>query len=90
MIMMLKFYNLKEQLPNVFSLFIWHKWQTILLWQKLPLETLSALKDNEVYRMPSVSSMFVLFDKCNNKKKQVESNLAPFPSIDHLCDTFSF
>jgi separase len=54
----------------------------------IPLETLSALRDKEVYRMPSVSSMFILLDKCNNKKKQVESNLTPFPSIDPLCGYF--
>jgi len=55
--------------------------------QMLPWERLYAVKNKEVYRMPFVSSIFILLDKCDNKE-QVENNLAFFPSIDHLCGYF--
>jgi separase len=49
----------------------------------LPWERLSAVMNKEVYRMPSVTSIFILLDKCDNKK-QMENSLSPFPLIDPL------
>jgi separase len=50
----------------------------------LPGESLPILRNQEVYRMPSVSSIFAVFYKDSNHKEQVERNLVPFPSIDPL------
>ncbi|WJX81047.1 separase [Trifolium repens] len=52
--------------------------------QMLPWESLPILRNQEVYRMPSVSSIFAVFYKDSNHKEQVERNLVPFPSIDPL------
>ncbi|XP_024626543.1 separase [Medicago truncatula] len=52
--------------------------------QMIPWENLPILRNQEVYRMPSVSSIFAVFDKGNYQKVQVGRNSAPFPSIDPL------
>ncbi|OIV91544.1 hypothetical protein TanjilG_08956 [Lupinus angustifolius] len=53
--------------------------------QMLPWENLPVLRNHEVYRMPSVSSISAVLDnKASNHQEQVERNLVPFPSIDPL------
>lgn len=58
--------------------------KTLFMQQMIPWENLPILRNQEVYRMPSVSSIFAIFDKGNYQKVQVGRNLAPFPSIDPL------
>jgi separase len=68
----------------------------------LPLESMPILRKEEVYRMPSVSSIYIALDKMSNYyvpqknykrrkdnsyKEEVERNLMQFPIIDPL-DTF--
>lgn len=50
----------------------------------LPWENLPILRNQEVYRMPSVSSISAVLDKGNNHNKQVGRNLVTFPSIDPM------
>ncbi|XP_012569077.1 separase isoform X2 [Cicer arietinum] len=52
--------------------------------QMLPWENLPILRNQEVYRMPSVSSISAVLDKGNNHNKQVGRNLVTFPSIDPM------
>lgn len=51
----------------------------MLAWENLPI-----LRKQEVYRMPSVSSISFVLDKGSTSKEPVGRNLAPFPSIDPL------
>lgn len=51
----------------------------MLAWENLPI-----LRNQEVYRMPSVSSISFVLDKGSTSKEPVGKNLAPFPSIDPL------
>ncbi|KAJ1434987.1 SEPARIN core domain [Sesbania bispinosa] len=50
--------------------------------QMLPWENLPILRNQEVYRMPSVSSISAVLDKGGNHKEQVGRSLVSFPSID--------
>ncbi|XP_061337166.1 separase [Gastrolobium bilobum] len=52
--------------------------------QMLPWENLPILRNQEVYRMPSVSSISAVLDKVGNHQELVGRTLAPFPSIDPL------
>ncbi|KAK7302457.1 hypothetical protein RJT34_13347 [Clitoria ternatea] len=52
--------------------------------QMLPWENLPILRNQEVYRMPSVSCISAVLHNSNNHKEQVGRNLVPFPSIDPL------
>lgn len=54
----------------------------------LPWESLPFLRNQEVYRMPSVISIKVVLDKYNNKEVQVETHSVPFPSINPYDDFF--
>lgn len=50
----------------------------------LPWENLPILRNQEVYRMPSVSCISAVLHKDSNHKEQVGRNLGPFPLIDPL------
>lgn len=50
----------------------------------LPWENLPILRNQEIYRMPSVSSISAVLDNGNKRKEQVGKNLTPFPNIDPL------
>ncbi|XP_058750289.1 separase-like isoform X2 [Vicia villosa] len=52
--------------------------------QMLPWENFPILRNQEIYRMPSVSSISAVLDNGNNHKEQVGRNLMPFPNIDPL------
>ncbi|KAK7246827.1 hypothetical protein RIF29_41697 [Crotalaria pallida] len=52
--------------------------------QMLPWENLPILRNQEVYRMPSVSSISAFLDKGINHQDRVGKELVPFPSIDPL------
>ncbi|XP_054803798.1 separase isoform X2 [Prosopis cineraria] len=52
--------------------------------QMLPWENLPVLRNQEVYRMPSVSSISALLNRSSNHHKQVDGNSMPFPLIDPL------
>ncbi|TKY71312.1 Separase protein [Spatholobus suberectus] len=53
--------------------------------QMLPWENLPILRNQEVYRMPSVSCISAVLHKdSNHKEERVGRNLAPFPLIDPL------
>ncbi|KAI5448524.1 hypothetical protein KIW84_015801 [Lathyrus oleraceus] len=52
--------------------------------QMLPWENLPILRNQEIYRMPSVSSISAVLDNGNKRKEQVGKNLMPFPNIDPL------
>ncbi|XP_058760955.1 separase-like [Vicia villosa] len=52
--------------------------------QMLPWENLPILRNQEIYRMPSVSSISAVLDNGNNHREQVGKNLTPFPNIDPL------
>ncbi|KAG4399168.1 hypothetical protein GLYMA_08G184200v4 [Glycine max] len=52
--------------------------------QMLPWENLPILRNQEVYRMPSVSCISAVLHKDSNHKEQVGRNLGPFPLIDPL------
>ncbi|KHN33472.1 Separin [Glycine soja] len=52
--------------------------------QMLPWENLPILRNQEVYRMPSVSCISAVLHKGSNHKEQVGRNLGPFPLIDPL------
>lgn len=50
----------------------------------LPLESFPVLRKEEVYRMPSVESIYTVFDRCSNQKEQLGRNFISFPFIDPL------
>ncbi|KAL7119495.1 hypothetical protein ACP275_02G066600 [Erythranthe tilingii] len=52
--------------------------------QMLPWENLPILRNQEVYRMPSVGSIFATLDRCCQNEEQFETNIPAFPSIDPL------
>ncbi|KAL6964352.1 separase [Sarracenia purpurea var. burkii] len=52
--------------------------------QMLPWENLPILRNLEVYRMPSISSISATLDKCHRLQEQVGRNPAIFPLIDPL------
>ncbi|XP_020220359.1 separase isoform X1 [Cajanus cajan] len=52
--------------------------------QMLPWENLPILRNQEVYRMPSVSCISAVLHKGSNHKEQEGRNLVPFPLIDPL------
>ncbi|KAF7803655.1 separase isoform X2 [Senna tora] len=52
--------------------------------QMLPWENLPILRKQEVYRMPSVSSISALLNRSSNHHEQVERNSLSFPQIDPL------
>ncbi|GAU31022.1 hypothetical protein TSUD_214580 [Trifolium subterraneum] len=49
---------------------------------------MSMLRRQEVYRMPPITSIYVVRDKFVSRKEQVEGNLGFFPSIDPKCGYF--
>ncbi|GER26714.1 separase [Striga asiatica] len=49
--------------------------------QMLPWESLPILRNQEVYRMPSISSIFATLDRC---QEQCETSSSAFPLIDPL------
>ncbi|KAL6984317.1 separase [Sarracenia purpurea var. burkii] len=53
----------------------------------LPWENLLILRNQEVYRMPSIASISTTLYKCRRLQEQVGRNAAIFPLIDPL-DTF--
>ncbi|KAK6135420.1 hypothetical protein DH2020_030839 [Rehmannia glutinosa] len=52
--------------------------------QMLPWENLPILRNQEVYRMPSVSSIFATLERCCQHKEQFETSISAFPLIDPL------
>ncbi|KAI9087156.1 hypothetical protein K1719_030791 [Acacia pycnantha] len=52
--------------------------------QMLPWESLPILRNQEVYRMPSVSSISALVNRSSSHHKQIEGNSMSFPLIDPL------
>ncbi|KAL3814465.1 hypothetical protein ACJIZ3_015733 [Penstemon smallii] len=52
--------------------------------QMLPWENLPILRNQEVYRMPSVSSIFATIDRCCQNQKQTDTTIPAFPLIDPL------
>lgn len=50
----------------------------------LPWENLPILRNQEVYRMPSFSSISALLDRSSYHYEQVERNPLSFPLIDPL------
>ncbi|XP_047976121.1 separase isoform X2 [Salvia hispanica] len=52
--------------------------------QMLPWECLPILRNQEVYRMPSIGSIFATLDRHCENQKQVESSDPVFPLIDPL------
>ncbi|XP_030513656.2 separase isoform X1 [Rhodamnia argentea] len=52
--------------------------------QMLPWENLPALRNQEVYRMPSVGSFFLALDRSSQLEEQVGPPVASFPFIDPL------
>ncbi|WJX63667.1 separase [Trifolium repens] len=56
--------------------------------QMLPWESMSMLRSQEVYRMPSITSISIVLDKFARHKEQVEGNLGSFPLIDPKCGYF--
>ncbi|KAL0422317.1 UNVERIFIED_CONTAM: Separase, partial [Sesamum latifolium] len=57
--------------------------QNIFL-QMLPWENLPILRNKEVYRMPSVGSIFATLDRCCQNGEQFETKILAFPFIDPL------
>jgi separase len=54
----------------------------------LPWESMSMLRSQEVYRMPSITSISIVLEKFAARNEQVEGNLGSFPSIDPKCGYF--
>ncbi|KAK4438264.1 Separase [Sesamum alatum] len=52
--------------------------------QMLPWENLPILRNKEVYRMPSVGSIFATLDRCCQNEEQFETKNPAFPFIDPL------
>ncbi|KAK8469090.1 hypothetical protein PHAVU_006G212401 [Phaseolus vulgaris] len=52
--------------------------------QMLPWENLPVLRNQEVYRMPSLSSISAVLHKGSDNEELVGRNLVPFPLIDPL------
>ncbi|KAG8650212.1 hypothetical protein MANES_07G013200v8 [Manihot esculenta] len=52
--------------------------------QMLPWENLPVLRNQEVYRMPSVGSICLTLDRSCNHQEQVQQKISAFPSIDPL------
>ncbi|KAI3778004.1 hypothetical protein L2E82_06951 [Cichorium intybus] len=52
--------------------------------QMLPWENLRVLRNQEVYRMPSVTSIFSTLDRCCQYQEKVGKDSAVFPMIDPL------
>ncbi|KAL3620880.1 hypothetical protein CASFOL_035792 [Castilleja foliolosa] len=52
--------------------------------QMLPWESLPILRNQEVYRMPSISSIFATIDRCCQNEEQSETSISAFPLIDPL------
>ncbi|KAF8019982.1 hypothetical protein BT93_G0618 [Corymbia citriodora subsp. variegata] len=52
--------------------------------QMLPWENLPALRNQEVYRMPSVGTIFLTLDRSSQREEQVGPPVASFPFIDPL------
>lgn len=50
----------------------------------LPWENLPVLRNQEVYRMPSVGSICLTLDRSCNHQEQVQQKISAFPSIDPL------
>jgi separase len=50
----------------------------------LPWENLPILRNQEVYRMPSVGSISVALDRSHHHQEQVGKIVASFPLIDPL------
>ncbi|KAL8478593.1 hypothetical protein ACS0TY_030468 [Phlomoides rotata] len=56
--------------------------------QMLPWENLPILRSQEVYRMPSIGSIFATFDRCSQNPKNIETSVPVFPFIDPLDSYF--
>ncbi|PIN10712.1 Separase [Handroanthus impetiginosus] len=52
--------------------------------QMLPWENLPILRNQEVYRMPSIHSIFTTLDRCCRNQEKVETSIPAFPLIDPL------
>ncbi|KAG8368750.1 hypothetical protein BUALT_Bualt15G0078400 [Buddleja alternifolia] len=52
--------------------------------QMLPWESLPILRNKEIYRMPSVGSIFATLDRCCQNQDQFETTTPDFPVIDPL------
>ncbi|KAI3445664.1 hypothetical protein Pfo_002329 [Paulownia fortunei] len=52
--------------------------------QMLPWENLPILRNQEVYRMPSIGSIFATLDRCCQNQEQFETSNPTFPLIDPL------
>ncbi|XP_024980177.1 separase [Cynara cardunculus var. scolymus] len=52
--------------------------------QMLPWENLPVLRNQEVYRMPSVASISFTYDRCCHYQEKVGTDSAVFPMIDPL------
>ncbi|GFP93870.1 separase [Phtheirospermum japonicum] len=52
--------------------------------QMLPWESMPILRNQEVYRMPSISSIFATLDRCCQNEEQSETSISAFPLIDPL------
>jgi len=53
----------------------------------LPWENLPVLRNQEIYRMPSMGSIFLALYRINNDYKDGSSEVPPFPVIDPF-DTY--
>ncbi|XP_073049001.1 separase isoform X1 [Primulina eburnea] len=72
-----------------FDIFGYSRRQPIILvldfeLQMLPWENLPILRNQEVYRMPSVGSIFVTLDRCCQNQKFMEPTIPSIPLIDPL------
>ncbi|KAL0357132.1 UNVERIFIED_CONTAM: Separase [Sesamum calycinum] len=61
-----------------------NKVNQIIFLQMLPWENLPILRNKEVYRMPSVGSIFATLDRCCQNGEQFETKIPAFPFIDPL------
>ncbi|XP_076893503.1 separase-like isoform X3 [Bidens hawaiensis] len=52
--------------------------------QMLPWESLPVLRNQEVYRMPSVASILCTYNRCCQFEEKVGKDSSPFPMIDPL------
>ncbi|KAK1417650.1 hypothetical protein QVD17_26781 [Tagetes erecta] len=52
--------------------------------QMLPWESLPVLRNQEVYRMPSVASISCTYERCCHFQEKIGSNSSVFPMIDPL------
>lgn len=52
--------------------------------QMLPRENLPALRNQEIYRMPSMRNIFLALTRSTNDHKDASAMAHPFPVIDHF------